>query len=73
MCGGFAMPIREGFAEKVFVITSGENMAIHEMCIRDRVIPVVKAAVDSAFMVGLPEARIPLAEDVYKRQGLRKA
>ena len=29
VCGGFAMPIREGFAEKVFVITSGENMAIH--------------------------------------------
>ena len=29
VCGGFAMPIREGYAEKVFVITSGENMAIH--------------------------------------------
>ena len=23
------MPIREGYAEKVFVVTSGENMAIH--------------------------------------------
>lgn len=29
VCGGFAMPIREGYAEKVFVVTSGENMAIH--------------------------------------------
>ena len=29
VCGGFAMPIREGYAEQVFVITSGENMAIH--------------------------------------------
>lgn len=29
-----------------------------------QVIPVVKAAVDSAFMVGLPEARIPLADAV---------
>ncbi len=29
VCGGFAMPIREGYAEKVFLITSGENMAIH--------------------------------------------
>lgn len=29
VCGGFAMPIREGYAEKVFVLTSGENMAIH--------------------------------------------
>ena len=29
VCGGFAMPIREGYAEKVFVVTSGENMALH--------------------------------------------
>lgn len=29
VCGGFAMPMRAGYAEKVFIITSGENMAIH--------------------------------------------
>lgn len=29
VCGGFAMPIREGYANKVFVVTSGENMALH--------------------------------------------
>ncbi len=29
VCGGFAMPIREGYAEQVFLLTSGENMAIH--------------------------------------------
>lgn len=29
VCGGFAMPIRKGYAENVFVITSGENMAIY--------------------------------------------
>lgn len=29
-----------------------------------QIIPVVKAAVDAAFMVGLPEARIPLADAV---------
>lgn len=29
VCGGFAMPIREGYAEKVYLVTSGENMAIH--------------------------------------------
>ncbi|MEG1603493.1 MAG: nitrogenase iron protein NifH [Cloacibacillus sp.] len=29
VCGGFAMPIREGYAKKVFVVTSGENMALH--------------------------------------------
>ncbi len=29
VCGGFAMPMRAGYAQKVFIITSGENMAIH--------------------------------------------
>lgn len=29
VCGGFTMPMRPGYADKVFVITSGENMAIH--------------------------------------------
>ncbi len=29
VCGGFTMPMRGGYADKVFVITSGENMAIH--------------------------------------------
>ena len=29
VCGGFAMPIREGYAEQVYIVTSGENMAIY--------------------------------------------
>ncbi|MEJ2201554.1 MAG: nitrogenase iron protein NifH, partial [Desulfuromonadaceae bacterium] len=29
VCGGFAMPIRQGLAEEVYVITSGEMMAIY--------------------------------------------
>lgn len=29
VCGGFSMPMRGGYADKVFVISSGENMAIH--------------------------------------------
>ena len=29
VCGGFFILIRGGYADKVFVITSGENMAIH--------------------------------------------
>ena len=29
VCGGFYMPMRKGYADKVFIITSGENMAIH--------------------------------------------
>ena len=29
VCGGFSMPMRKGYAEQVFIITSGENMALH--------------------------------------------
>ena len=29
VCGGFAMPIRKGLAEEVYVVTSGEMMAIY--------------------------------------------
>lgn len=28
VCGGFSMPIREGYAEKVVIVTSGERMAM---------------------------------------------
>ena len=29
VCGGFTMPMRPGYAEYVYVVTSGENMAIY--------------------------------------------
>ncbi len=29
VCGGFAMPMRRGYADRVYILTSGENMAIH--------------------------------------------
>lgn len=29
VCGGFSMPMRQGYADKVFIVTSGENMSIH--------------------------------------------
>lgn len=29
VCGGFAMPIRDGYADKVYVVTSGEMMAMY--------------------------------------------
>ena len=29
VCGGFAMPMREGYADKVYILTSGENMAVY--------------------------------------------
>jgi nitrogenase iron protein NifH len=29
VCGGFAMPMRSGYADKVYIITSGENMSVY--------------------------------------------
>ena len=29
VCGGFAAPIREGYAERVLIVTSGEKMALY--------------------------------------------
>ena len=29
VCGGFAAPIREGFAEDILIVTSGEKMALY--------------------------------------------
>lgn len=29
VCGGFAMPIREGFAREIYIVTSGEMMALY--------------------------------------------
>lgn len=29
VCGGFSMPMRKGCADAVFIVTSGENMALH--------------------------------------------
>lgn len=28
VCGGFAAPIREGYAEEVYIVTSGEKMSL---------------------------------------------
>ncbi len=29
VCGGFALPIRDGYADQVYIVTSGENMSIY--------------------------------------------
>ena len=29
VCGGFALPIRKGYAEEVYIVTSGEKMALY--------------------------------------------
>ncbi|MFR1801660.1 MAG: AAA family ATPase [Faecalispora jeddahensis] len=32
VCGGFAMPIRGGYADRVFIVTSGEMMSLYAVC-----------------------------------------
>ncbi|NCB32547.1 MAG: nitrogenase iron protein [Erysipelotrichia bacterium] len=29
VCGGFSVPMRQGYADRIYILTSGENMAIH--------------------------------------------
>lgn len=29
VCGGFSMPMHRGYADRVFIVTSGENMSLH--------------------------------------------
>lgn len=29
VCGGFSMPMRKGYAQEVYIVTSGENMSIY--------------------------------------------
>ena len=29
VCGGFSMPMRSGYADKIYIVTSGENMSIY--------------------------------------------
>ena len=29
VCGGFSMPMRKGYADRVFILTSGETMSIY--------------------------------------------
>lgn len=50
VCGGFSMPMRKGYADKVFIITSGENMAIH-----------AGANIAMAVEISGTEATLPLA------------
>ena len=28
VCGGFSAPIRDGYADEIFIVTSGEKMAL---------------------------------------------
>ena len=54
--------------EKIVLAKTGINMAYlitdKEKMEHPQIIPIVKAAVDAANMVGLPEARLPLADAV---------
>jgi nitrogenase iron protein NifH len=44
VCGGFSMPMRRGYADRVLVMTSGENMAIHAAANIGLAVEISKAA-----------------------------
>ena len=42
VCGGFAMPMREGYAEEIYLVTSGERMSLYaakNLCLPEPVNP----------------------------------
>ena len=50
VCGGFAAPIREGYAQKVLIVTSGEKMALYAA---DNINRAVKNFEDRSYARGL--------------------
>ena len=54
VCGGFAMPIRGGYAREVFIVSSGEMMALYAA---SNIAQAIKNF-----------GRRGYARDVYKRQ-----
>ena len=76
VCGGFAAPIREGYAQKVLIVTSGEKMALYaagNICsavrnFEDRSYEDESRKVEEfARSKGLPiVARIPRSDDIIR-------
>ena len=46
VCGGFAMPMRKGHAEKVFILTSGENLILNRRNVKNEEEKVQELAED---------------------------
>lgn len=42
VCGGFSMPIRRGYADSIYIITSGEPMALHAARVINEAVGVFK-------------------------------
>lgn len=68
VCGGFAAPIREGYAEKILIVTSGEKMALYAA---DNIFRAVRNFEDRGYAsVGgiiLNRRNIPEEEDKVRR------
>ena len=74
VCGGFAVPIRQGYADEVVIVTSGEKMALYAAA-------NIKAALDNFRERGYAKLRgivlncrnipdaIPIAEEFAQRIG----
>ena len=76
VCGGFTMPMRPGYAEHVFVVTSGENMSIHAAAniamavdgFKDRGYATFGGLILNRRNVKNEEAKVAeLAEDIHSR------
>lgn len=76
VCGGFTMPMRPGYAEHVFVVTSGENMSLHAAAniavavegFRDRGYAAFRGLILNRRNVKNEEEKVQeLAEDIHSR------
>ena len=84
VCGGFSMPMRAGYADKIFIITSGEYMAIHAAAniataidnFKDRGIVVVAEEDKKTVLEAFPESLMAkeyevLADNLLKACGYK--
>ena len=76
VCGGFAAPIREGYAEQVLIVTSGEKMALYAANnintavanFADRSYAKVRAFADRAHLSIVGD--IPRSDDINRYEDL---
>ena len=68
VCGGFSMPMRRGYADKVFVITSGENIAMAVENFKDRGYAQLGGLILNRRNVKNEDAKVEeLAEDIHSK------
>ena len=67
VCGGFSMPMRTGFADKVFIISSGENMSKRNVKDEEKKVKELCKDFNTKIVGVLPyDERVHQAEDMQK-------